>query len=117
MKLRAMIVDDEEVICIVLKKMFAKRDVECVIINSYKNAIEKLGKEKFDFIVTDRWLNGVDGTYIIDELKSMNKKIPVIIMTGSEKIVGDENKYLAYINKPFEFSELEKAINRFGIFF
>jgi DNA-binding NtrC family response regulator len=114
--MKVMIVDDEEAIGIILKKMFSKRHVEAVIATSYIESIGIIEKENFDLIVADRWLSGVDSTALVGELKRLNKKIPIIIMTGDSIAGKAENKFLSYIGKPFEFSELEKVINKMGIY-
>src|SRR5436190_23617478 len=82
-------------------------------------AIKKLKASKFDAIVSDIWMPGMDGIALLKEIRGAGNEIPVVVISG-----GAPNAPLTYtaplaatfganavVYKPFETSELLKAID------
>ncbi|MBC8385908.1 MAG: response regulator [Candidatus Cloacimonetes bacterium] len=93
----------------------------------YQTALEEDGKvavEEFDeikpnLVLSDVGLPGMSGLQVLEKLKSDNKKLPVVIMSGSEDIYNELEAIRLgaydYIQKPFDNEHLlrtiEKAMN------
>jgi DNA-binding NtrC family response regulator len=61
------------------------------------DALQKFEKEKFDILVTDFRMDGMNGVELAKRIRSKNPEIPVIIVTGYGPIEGakDVNACLA----------------------
>jgi CheY-like chemotaxis protein len=86
---------------------------------SGKEAISLLQGGKFDAIVSDIWMPGMDGIAMLKEIRGSGNEIPVVVISG-----GAPNAPLTYtaplaatfganvvVYKPFETNELLKAID------
>lgn len=85
-----------------------------------QEALAAIKKEKFDLIIMDIMLPGIDGFEIMQRIKDMN--IPVIFLTAKNSVI-DKVKGLKlgaedYMVKPFETVELiariEVVLRRYG---
>lgn len=85
-----------------------------------KKALDTIKREKFDLIIMDIMLPGIDGFEIMQKIKDMN--IPVIFLTAKNSVI-DKVKGLKlgaedYMVKPFETVELiariEVVLRRYG---
>lgn len=115
MKKRILIIDDEELIIRSLKKLLEKNNFEVFIAKNGQDALIMTEEEKFDLIIADIRMPGMNGAdtiqAIYENLEESNlKKIPTIFITG----YADEDikkralllKPIAYIYKPFDMNEL-----------
>jgi len=102
---RILVVDDEEVVCQSINKIFSK---EGYIVNEALNAetaIEKMGREVFDVALVDLVMPKVSGMELLGTIKKKWPETAVLIITGHAT---DESKTEAmklgasdYIAKPF----------------
>lgn len=76
-------------------------------------AVQKSGS-KVDLLLTDLWMDGLDGLQLLDQLAKLHTYIPTLVMTGhSDKDVVIElmrRGCLDYIEKPFGATELLQHI-------
>ena len=83
-----------------------------------REALKLLAAGKFDLIVTDIWMPGMDGIALLKEIRGAGNMIPVVVISG-----GAPNAPLTYtaplaatfganvvIYKPFEKDELLRAV-------
>lgn len=106
---RIMVVDDEEDILFVIRKMLEKEGFEVITVESGEEALEKLNKLKPDMILLDVMMPGLDGWETCAKIKSEKeiKDIPVVMLTAK---TGDEDKIKAldecraewHISKPID---------------
>ena len=83
-----------------------------------KNGLEGLDmakKEVFDIILSDIILPGIDGIKICSELRSLDIKTPILILSAlyqaEDKVQGLNAGADDYLAKPFDFGELNARIN------
>lgn len=78
-----------------------------------------LKQRRFDLVITDMLMPAVDGSEVLAQLNAMPKRPPVIAMSGGG--AGESADMVlrvarttadAYIQKPFEKSELVAAVDR-----
>ncbi len=113
---RLLIVDDEETIRFSLSQAFitAQQDYEVVLASSAIEALNKIDSNKFDLVITDIMMPGMDGFDLIQKLKDNDVDTPVIVITA----YGDEEKeqksralgVIQYIEKPFDIKEIRKTV-------
>lgn len=85
-------------------------------VSSGEDAIETLGKAKFDLIISDWNMEGMSGLDLLKQVRSdaLMKKTPFIMATGqnSKELVMEAIKAGVnnYIVKPFSAADLKKKI-------
>ncbi len=107
LKARIMIVDDEESIRFIVRRMLRASGYEVVEASSGEEALEKLKTENVDLVLMDVMMPGMDGWEATRRIKSdeRTKRIPVAMLTVRGE---DEDKTSsfreamadAHINKP-----------------
>jgi len=75
-----------------------------------EEALAALHAEPYTVMVLDIRLPGINGLEVLNELRSMDKPIPVLLLTAndaiSDKITGLDKGADDYLIKPFDFDEL-----------
>jgi YesN/AraC family two-component response regulator len=113
---KILIVDDEETLTFSLYQAFIKSPYDCEVItaSSGEEALEKLENEKFDLIITDIAMPGIDGLELLSIIKSKSPETKVIIITAYGTDEREEKAYEIgadkYIEKPFDISELRNLV-------
>lgn len=105
---KILIVDDEKAICDLIDLNLSASGYHCTAVQDGLKAIEMIEKEKYDLLLLDIMLPGVDGFDILEYVRPL--KIPVIFITAKHE-VRDRVKGLKlgaddYLVKPFDVVEL-----------
>ena len=86
LKIRVLVVDDDEDLLFLAGKFLAKEDdrFELVSANTDQEALQKIEEEQFDAIVCDHYLgpNSMTGLDLLEWVREGNPNIPFIIFTG-----------------------------------
>ncbi len=86
MKIRVLVVDDDEDLLFLAGKFLAKEDdrFELVSANTDQEALQKIEEEEFDAIVCDHYLgpHSMTGLDLLEWVREGNPNIPFIIFTG-----------------------------------
>ena len=106
--IRVLVVEDERPISDLIRMSLQKTGYECRCVYDGLAAADALEAERYDLILLDVMLPGVDGFALMDYIRPMG--IPVIFLTAKNS-VDDRVKGLKmgaedYIVKPFEVLEL-----------
>jgi DNA-binding NtrC family response regulator len=75
-------VDDHEVLARLSCEILEMQGYRAVSAYNAADALEKFDKEKFDVLVTDFRMDGMNGVELARKIRSKNPQIPVIIVTG-----------------------------------
>jgi len=112
---RILVVDDDYTILVAFRKFLEKDGYEIITERNPRSALEKIGTEKFDLLITDIRMHEMPGANLMVLAKAANPELPIIVITGyPETIRVDELKELGadYIFiKPVELSDIRGAIN------
>jgi CheY-like chemotaxis protein len=84
-------VDDHEVLARLSCEILEMQGYRAVCAYNATDALEKFDKEKFDILVTDWKMEGMDGLELARKIHSKSPQIPVIIVTGYGPIDGDKD--------------------------
>ncbi len=120
-KLKVLVVDDDEVDRMAVRRAFqaANVRVELVEATDCRSAIAVLCNNTFDCVFLDYRLPDQDGLGFLHEIRSLNIKVPVVILTarGDEQIAVELMKAGAtdYISKSRVSSEILAQILRNAI--
>ncbi|MFQ5510588.1 MAG: sigma-54-dependent transcriptional regulator [Candidatus Krumholzibacteriia bacterium] len=79
---RILIVDDEKSMCQFLSIMLRKDGYKITAVNNGKKALDQINNSRFDLIITDIKMSGMDGIELLAEIKKVDASTPVIIMTA-----------------------------------
>lgn len=106
--IKILIVDDEKPICDLIDLNLSKAGYHCTAVQDGAEALRIIENEKFDLILLDIMLPGIDGFDIMEYIRPM--EIPVIFITAKYE-VRDRVKGLKlgaddYLVKPFDVVEL-----------
>jgi len=114
MKIKLLIVDDEEGYVNILSKRLTKRDFNVTTALSGTEAIKALRHQDFDAAVLDLKMEDMDGIEVLKIFKKMAPDLSVIMLTGhgSEQAARDGLVHGAfdYLTKPCELEELIEKI-------
>jgi len=79
-------VDDNEQSLSIRKVMLETRGYRVVSCASGQEALDVFKKGGIDLVVTDLVMPGIDGTQVIDEIKTVSPQTPAILLSGKVKI-------------------------------
>ena len=106
---RALIVDDDDNICQLLVLYLKKDGFDADVCNDGESALVKLRDGKYDVVLLDLMMPGMDGFETLTALRTFSD-VPVIILSARgepmDKISGLDHGADDYITKPFEPQEL-----------
>ncbi|CAM3490885.1 response regulator transcription factor [Sphingobacterium prati] len=111
-----LIAEDDELILRTVEHKLVKEGHEVVLTRNGREAIEKISELDLDLVVTDIMMPFASGIEILSAIKSIEKKIPVIVLSsmGQEEVVVDAFDLGAsdFMVKPFSPNELMLRIKR-----
>lgn len=116
MKLNVLIVDDDNLICISLKKVLTKMGYEVDTCEEGDKVLEKVNEFQPDVILLDIYLTSHNGLDILKLLQKEYFHIPVIMITGYSdvKIAVSAMKSGAFdfLLKPIDLEQLQIVLNK-----
>ncbi len=116
MKRSVLVVDDEPNICMVFDRYLSRIGFEVQTASSVASAREALASRGFDVAIFDNYLPDGKGIDLIDELRSANPDMAIVIITGMADIPlaveamrrGADN----FLTKPVNLESLEVSLRK-----
>jgi DNA-binding NtrC family response regulator len=84
-------VDDHEVLARLSCEILEMQGYRAVCAYNAADAIDKFTKEKFDILVTDFRMEGMNGLELARQIHSRDPRVPVIIVTGYGPVDGGQD--------------------------
>ncbi len=84
-------VDDHEVLARLSCEILEMQGYRAVSAYSAADALDKFAKERFDILVTDFRMEGMNGLELAKQVHQKDPSVPVIIVTGYGPIDGGED--------------------------
>jgi CheY-like chemotaxis protein len=106
--MRLLLADDSVTIQRVIELTFADEGIDVVSVGDGQQAIDRLGAERFDVVLADVGMPGVDGFAVATYVQSRPElaTLPVVLLTGAFDAVDQERvaavKAAGVLAKPFE---------------
>jgi two-component system response regulator HydG len=113
---RVLVVDDELGVCELLEEGLGKRGFRVTFRTAADEAVELLGAEDFDVVVTDLTMRGMSGLELCAWIAETRPDLPVVVITafGSLDTATASIRAGAYdfVTKPFEMDALRLTLER-----
>jgi CheY-like chemotaxis protein/glycine cleavage system H lipoate-binding protein len=116
-KVRVLVVDDEEVVLQSVGKVLKPDDEHEFVIDTALSASEGLdlmASRKYDLVVTDLMMPGIDGLQFIDRIRCTDRQTRIIMITGyatmRTALQALRKGAFDYIAKPFTKEELRNVV-------
>ena len=114
---KILIIDDSATNVFLLQTLLEEEGYSVMFAYNGKEAIKYIDKEKFDLLLLDIMMPGVDGYDILEKLSTEQKGTPVIMVTAkddrdSEKKAKDMGAS-DYVTKPVNFEKLIKLVKKY----
>lgn len=115
-KKKILVVDDENIVCEMTRKIFQHEGYEVVTFTDSKKALERIASERFDLIIADLKMKEVDGMQLLEEAKKKWPDTKVIMLTAyatmETAVEAFRKRAFDYFAKPVKIAELKAAVIR-----
>src|SRR5215831_1617531 len=113
---RVLIADDNLEMARTIAEGLSERGYDTVAAGGGKDAVEMLGSDKLDAIVTDLRMPDIDGMAVLAASRRIDSDRPVIVMTAYSAIDSAVESIRQgayhYLTKPFKLDELTIFLQR-----
>ncbi len=107
---KILLAEDDRNLGIILKNYLEAKGYLTTLCHNGQEAVDIFHKKEFDFCILDIMMPVKDGFEAAREIRSANKKIPILFLTAKslqeDKLKGFEIGADDYITKPFSMEEL-----------
>lgn len=107
---RILIVEDEQRIASFVEKGLRAEGHQPTVVADGPNGLDEALSGRFDLMVLDIGLPGMDGFAVLDQLRSQGSRMPVIVLTARDSVTDTvaalDSGADDYMAKPFRFAEL-----------
>ncbi|MBU0988062.1 MAG: sigma-54 dependent transcriptional regulator [Proteobacteria bacterium] len=111
-----LIVDDEKNYLPILSAVLEEEGFETLTANSGNNALDILKDSDVDLVLTDMKMPSMDGIELLDNIKTKDPQLPVIMMTAhgtvDKAVEAMQKGAYSYILKPFDNERLILYVNK-----
>ncbi len=109
-----LVVDDEEIMRSFLQDVLAGEGYQVDVAPTGEEAVNKASRKKYDLVITDIKMPGIDGMGVLSQVKELSPTTEVVVMTGYaslESAVESMKKGAAdYITKPFNIDQIRIVV-------
>lgn len=110
--LTVLAVDDDNLVLMNTVAMLEELGHRAFAADSAHDALETLGREHIDLIITDYAMPKITGVQLADAVKACRPLTQVILATGYAELPADADPHLPRLAKPFLQHDLAMAIHR-----
>lgn len=110
---KILIIDDEKIVCIAVKKELEKEGYKVECASNGSDGVKIIKENGFQIVIVDLMLPDIDGVEVCKEIKKECPRVKVILMSGhSNKIEERKEDFISaggckrFIRKPFNEGEL-----------
>ncbi len=115
-KMKILLIDDDEWIRDSLTLFFESEGCHLNALETAEEGLESLRNQKYDIIITDYWLPGINGLEFFKRINGSNKSVIMILITahGSQDVAAEAKKLgvHALIAKPFSSDTVVKVLSQ-----
>ena len=109
-----LILDDEPIVSKRLKPSLEKKGYEVETFTHSADALQRINERRFNIVVTDLKMEGVDGMQFLTEVKEKYPDTEVIVITGFATMATAKESFnkgvFDFLAKPFKLGEIAEVI-------
>lgn len=113
---RVLLVDDDRGFLEALVKRLSRRGLQVTGTSSPEEALRSVSSEKFDAVILDLKMPGMDGIEVLRQMKLKQPELPVILYTGfgsvESSITAMRYGAMDFIEKPADINVLMDKIRK-----
>lgn len=116
---RILVVDDEDVVLQGIKKLLKPDDTyiyHLELVNSAVDGLQRVRANRYDLIVTDLMMPGMDGLKFLERVKTVDPKAKIVMITGyatlETAMEAQQKGAFGYIAKPYTNEEFRSIVRR-----
>ena len=117
---KILVIDDEQGIRDLLDTLLRRKGYDVVLAESGQKGLDLFRRERPDVVVLDLKMPGMDGLAVLRQVRSLNPKQPVIVLTGAgTPEIEQQVRTLGvteYVEKEFSLHLLGDSLNRLLIY-
>ncbi len=120
--LNVVAIDNDEVLLLMLKEMYAQEGMNCDTCTNTAELMEMIRRKEYSLLLTDLNMPGINGFELLELLRSSNvgnsRTIPVVVTTASGSCDAEEllaKGFAGCLFKPFSISELMEVSDKCAI--
>lgn len=115
---KILVVDDEAPIRDLFEDLFRKEDCQAVTCATGEEALKILKNDTFDVVLLDIKLPGMSGLEVLKNIREINKKLPVVMITGfgfDEDLIAKTKEFgcSGYIGKNMPVAQIIVTFKQF----
>lgn len=114
--IRVLIVDDEEAHAQAVAESLERAGYSCAVAASGAKGAERIEREEFDIIVTDLFMNDLDGFQVLQKAKEELPDVEVIMISGhgeiKDAVSAMQRGAYTYLTKPLNIDELRTQVDK-----
>ena len=103
-------VDDDALVLLNTTMMLEDMGHRVIEAGSGLEALELLGNNKVDLIITDQAMPQMTGLQLLEAIGKRHPDLPVLIATGYAELPVEASKKIALLPKPFSSEELAQSV-------
>ena len=111
-----LIVDDQEMVRGVCEEVILSLGHRALMADSAIRALEIIEQQQVDIVIADIKMSGMSGIELLEQIKTSNPQIEVVIMTGYATVPSAVQAMklgaIDYITKPFSAEEIRLVVER-----
>ena len=116
MKLRILVIDDDEDICLYLKEFLSREGYRVTTVTRPVEALPEIKDGRHQIVLLDVRMPDVDGVQLLRQIRAIDSDVCVIIMTAYPSVESAVDTLKAdafdYLRKPFELDQMRQVIQR-----
>ncbi len=82
-------IDDETAALLARKLLLESEGYQVIEAHSGKEGLDLFRTNKIDLVILDYWMAGMNGTATAQEIKKLNSKVPIIMLSGYGELPGE----------------------------
>jgi signal transduction histidine kinase/ActR/RegA family two-component response regulator len=110
---RILLVDDDEEVRSVAIATIEELGYEVVGLGSGEDALKVLGQERFDLLMTDIAMPGMNGVELAKRVRAMDQRLPILFSSGYADVqsFGENLSEEVVLKKPFRIADVAARID------
>jgi CheY-like chemotaxis protein len=113
---RILVIDDEQEIRTLLERLLSQKGYEVLLAANGREGLEFFHQEHPDAVVLDLKMPEMDGFEVLRQIRLVNQRVPVIVLTGAGILEMEQLTYALgvteYLEKEFSLHHLGDSLKR-----